>query len=281
MMRRIESLLVHAVLIAAVVFAVYPLLWLITLAFAGTPDLTSAQALPIPRDLSLHNYRLLFSGGEPNGSSLFFGQLLNSLLVSAATALLSVAVATPAAYALARMRFPGKEPGVRTLMATQMFPAVAAALPLYLLLEVLHLLDTRTGLVLVYATTSVPFAIFQLRGAIEGIPIELEEAAWVDGATRFQGFVKVILPAARPAIAVTALFAFMSAWNEFVLAATILSKKSAFTLPVVLQGYVGEHSAAWGVFAAGALFVSVPVMVLFYFLQRELVSGITAGGVKG
>lgn len=281
MMRRIESFLVHAVLLAAVGFAVYPLLWLITLAFAGSPDLTSSQALPIPHDLSLQNFRLLFGSGEPSGTSLFLGQLVNSLLVSAATALLSVAVATPAAYALARMRFPGKETGVRTLMATQMFPAVAAALPLYLLLEVLHLLDTRTGLVLVYATTSVPFAIFQLRGAIEGIPIELEEAAWVDGATRFQGFLKVVLPAARPAIAVTALFAFMSAWNEFVLAATILSKKSAFTLPVVLQGYVGEHSASWGVFAAGALFVSLPVMVLFYFLQRELVSGITAGGVKG
>ncbi|MFO0666837.1 MAG: ABC transporter permease subunit [Polyangiaceae bacterium] len=281
MMRKLESLFVHAVLIAAVVFAVYPLLWLITLAFSKSPDLTSATALPVPRDVSLQNYRLLVGAGEAGGTSLFLGQLGNSLLVSAATALLSVAVATPAAYALARMRFPGKEAGTRTLLATQMFPAVAAALPLYLLLEVLHLLDTRTGLVLVYATTSVPFAIFQLRGAIEGIPIELEEAAWVDGATRFQGFVKVILPTARPAIAVTALFAFMSAWNEFVLAATILSKKTAFTLPVVLQGYVGEHSAAWGVFAAGALLVSVPVMILFYFLQRELVSGVTAGGVKG
>jgi arabinogalactan oligomer/maltooligosaccharide transport system permease protein len=133
----------------------------------------------------------------------------------------------------------------------------------------------------VYASTAVPFAIFQLRGAFQSIPVDLEEAAMVDGATRAQAFTKVVLPAARPAIAVTALFAFMSAWNEFILAATLLSRESAFTLPVVLQRYVGEHDAAWGPFAAGAILVSVPVMALFYVAQRQLVAGLTAGGVKG
>jgi arabinogalactan oligomer/maltooligosaccharide transport system permease protein len=162
-----------------------------------------------------------------------------------------------------------------------MFPTVASAVPLYLLLEALHLLDSRAGLVLVYASTAVPFAIFQLRGAFQSIPIDLEEAAMVDGATRTEAFWKVVLPAARPAIAVTALFAFMSAWNEFILAATLLSRESAFTLPVVLQRYVGEHDAQWGPFAAGAILVSVPVMALFYVAQRQLVAGLTAGGVKG
>jgi arabinogalactan oligomer/maltooligosaccharide transport system permease protein len=162
-----------------------------------------------------------------------------------------------------------------------MFPTVASAVPLYIILESLQLLDTKTGLVLVYASTAVPFAIFQLRGAFAAIPIDIEEAAMVDGATRAQAFLKVVLPAARPAMAVTALFAFMSAWNEFILAATLLSKEDAFTLPVVLQRYVGEHGAAWGPFAAGAILVSVPVMALFYLAQRQLVSGLTAGGVKG
>jgi arabinogalactan oligomer/maltooligosaccharide transport system permease protein len=133
----------------------------------------------------------------------------------------------------------------------------------------------------VYAATAVPFAIFQLRGAFQAIPVDLEEAAMVDGATRVQAFLKVALPAARPAIAVTALFAFMSAWNEFILAATLLGRESAFTLPVVLQSYVGEFSTDWGAFAAGAILVSVPVMALFYLAQRQLVSGLTAGGVKG
>jgi arabinogalactan oligomer/maltooligosaccharide transport system permease protein len=170
---------------------------------------------------------------------------------------------------------------VRTLLATQMFPTVASAVPLYLLLDALGLLDSRMGLVLVYATTAVPFAIFQLRGAFESVPVDLEEAAMVDGASRFEAFVRVVLPAARPAIAVTGLFAFMSAWNEFILAATLLSRKTAYTLPVVLQHYVGEHDAAWGAFAAGAIIVSAPVMVLFYIAQRQLISGLTAGGVKG
>jgi arabinogalactan oligomer/maltooligosaccharide transport system permease protein len=146
---------------------------------------------------------------------------------------------------------------------------------------VLHLLDTRMGLVLVYATTAVPFAVFQLRGAFESIPKDLEEAAMVDGATRFVAFVRVVLPAARPALAITALFAFMSAWNEFILAATFLSREEAFTLPVALQRFVGEYDAEWGKFAAGAIVVSVPVMAIFYALQRNLVGGLTSGGVKG
>jgi len=170
---------------------------------------------------------------------------------------------------------------VAALLGTQMFPAVASAVPLYILLDALGLLNSRTGLVLCYAATAVPFAIFQLRAAFEAIPIDLEEAAMVDGATRFQAFVRVVLPAARPAIAVTALFAFMSAYNEFILAATLLGREEMYTLPVVLQRYIGEHEANYAAFAAGALIVSVPVMALFYWAQRHLVAGLTAGAVKG
>jgi arabinogalactan oligomer/maltooligosaccharide transport system permease protein len=158
---------------------------------------------------------------------------------------------------------------------------VAAAIPLYLMLDALGLIDTLSGLILVYATSAVPFAIFQLRGAFDGIPKDLEEAAMVDGASRVGAFVRVVLPAARPALAITTLFAFMTAWNEFILAATFMTREETFTLPVVLQRYVGEYEARWGLFAAGAIVVSIPVMALFYVLQRHLVSGLTAGGVKG
>jgi arabinogalactan oligomer/maltooligosaccharide transport system permease protein len=274
-----ERVLVNAVVLAGIVFAIYPLLWVISTALSPSGIAESGgggNALPIPRQISFTNFMALGKHGW-----LFALQISNSLIVALATALTSVAIATPAAWALARFRFVGKETGIRGLLATQMFPTVASAVPLYLLLEALHLLDSRAGLVLVYASTAVPFAIFQLRGAFEAIPVDLEEAAMVDGATRFQAFVRVALPAARPAIAVTALFAFMTAWNEFIMAATLLSRQSAYTLPVVLQSYVTEHRTEWGPFAAGAIIVSIPVMALFYVAQRQLVSGLTAGGVKG
>jgi arabinogalactan oligomer/maltooligosaccharide transport system permease protein len=279
--RAIESVAVHALVIAAVLFATYPVLWVVALALTPGGLGANAGILPVPRHASLDNFALVLGAGDRSRTWLFLTQTANSIVVSLATAAAAVAIATPAAYALARFPFVGARASMRTLLATQMFPAVASAVPLYLLLDALHLLDSQAGLILVYASTAVPFAIFQLRGAFLAIPVDIEEAAMVDGATRAQAFWHVVLPAARPAIAVTALFAFMSAWNEFILAATLLSRESAFTLPVVLQRYVGEHDAAWGAFAAGAIVVSVPVMALFYVAQRQLVSGLTAGGVKG
>lgn len=281
MKKQLAAFAVHFAIWLAVLFAVYPVLWVVSLAFSGDGGAPEPRVVPLPAHPGFGNFRAFLGLAEEGGVALFLTQLGNSLLVSLATAAVAIVIATPAAYALARMPFVGKRSAMRVLLATQMFPAVASAVPLYLLLETLHLLDSRAGLVLVYATTAIPFAIFQLRGTIETIPVDLEEAAMVDGATRLQAFVKVVLPAARPAIAVTALFAFMSAWNEFILAATLLSRKSAFTLPIVLQSYVGEHAASWGTFAAGALLVSAPVMALFYLVQRQLVAGLTAGGVKG
>jgi arabinogalactan oligomer/maltooligosaccharide transport system permease protein len=282
--KRLEALAAHVVLVTACAFAVYPLLWVITLALSPTGPGAEARLLPIVSAPSLDNFKAVVgwnAPGDGGGVWLFARQLANSLIVSLSTAFVAIAVATPTAYALARFPFVGSKSGLRALLATQMFPTVASAVPLYLLLDALHLLDSRGGLVLVYASTAVPFAIFQLRGSFLAIPVDIEEAAMVDGATRARAFFLVVLPAARPAIAVTALFAFMSAWNEFILAATLLSKKSAYTLPVVIQSYVQEQSTSWGPFAAGAILVSVPVMALFYVAQRQLVSGLTQGGVKG
>ena len=273
------SFFVHLMLIAAVAFALYPVLWVVTLALSPT-DAPEASAVPFPADPSLVHFEAVL-GLAGDGGRLFVRQLANSLIIALSTALVAIAVATPAAYALARFDFVGARAGTRALLATQMFPGVAAAIPLYLILDAVGLLDSAAGLILVYATSAVPFAIFQLRGAFEGIPRELEEAAMVDGASRFGAFARVVLPAARPALAITGLFAFMTAWNEFILAATFLDSEEQYTLPVVLQRYVGEYDAQWGAFAAGAILVSVPVMALFYALQKALVGGLTAGGVKG
>lgn len=278
-----ESAACHVFLVLGVAFALYPVLWVIALAFSGTQTPT-ARVVPVPDAPTLAHLEAVVGATRKaaDGEFWLFGrQLGNSLVVSLATACVGVLIAIPTAYALARFRFLGKDLGVRTLLASQMFPAVASAIPLYLILNYLGLLNSRTGLVVCYASTSVPFSIFQLRAAFEAIPVDLEEAAMVDGATRFSAFVRVVLPAARPAIAVTALFAFMGAYNEFILAATLLDKEEMFTLPVMLQRFIGEYDAQWEKFAAGALVVSVPVMALFYVAQRHLVAGLTAGGVKG
>lgn len=286
MKRRIsaaESIAVHVAIGLAVAFALYPVLWVVTLAFSSVMP-AEPGILPIPEEPTLRHFAAVVTTtkGAPGAEIWLFGrQLANSILVALATAAVGVAIAIPTAYALARFEFVGKDQGVRALLATQMFPTVASAVPLYLLLNALGLLNSRTGLILCYASTSVPFAIFQLRGAFASIPVDLEEAAMVDGATRFGAFVRVVLPAARPAIAVTALFAFMSAYNEYILAATLLGREEMFTVPVVLQRYIGEYDAQWQSFAAGALVVSIPVMALFYLAQRHLVSGLTSGGVKG
>jgi len=281
--RVLERVAVHALLLGAVAFALYPVLWVIALALSGTPA-PEATALPMPLDPTLSHFESVAGASKttPDGEVWLFGrQLLNSLVVALATAGVGIGIALPAAYALARFEFFGKASGMAALLMTQMFPAVASAIPLYLILDALSLLNSRTGLVLCYASTSVPFAIFQLRAAFEAIPVELEEAAMVDGATRWQAFTKVVLPVARPTIAVTALFAFMSAYNEFILAATLLDDESMYTLPVMLQRFIGEYDAQWEKFAAGAIMVSVPVMALFYLAQRHLVAGLASGGVKG
>jgi arabinogalactan oligomer/maltooligosaccharide transport system permease protein len=280
----LESVASHAALCLAVAFALYPVLWVVARAFSGGEQV-GAQAIPLVHDPTLAHVRAVIQSTQklPDGTEawLFGRQLANSVIVSIATAVTGVLIAIPTAYALARFRFAGKERGLAALLATQMVPTVASLIPLYILLEKLHLLNSRTGLVLCYASTSVPFAIFQLRAAFEAIPVDLEEAAMVDGATRFGAFLRVVLPAARPAIAVTALFAFMSAYNEFILAATLLGREEMFTVPVVLQRYIGEYDQRWDLFSAGALLVSVPVMALFYVAQKNIVAGLTAGGVKG
>lgn len=282
--RLLESIAAHAVILAAVAFSLYPVLWVVSLAFSGETTL-EPRVLPVPVDPSFDNMREVVGSSyeQPDGSEvwLFGRQLANSIIVSITTAVVGVAIAIPTAYAFARFEFLGKRGGMRLLLATQMFPAVASAVPLFLILESLELLNTRTGLVLCYASTSVPFAVFQLRSAFEAIPEDLEEAAMVDGATRLQAFIRVVLPVARPAIAVTFLFAFMTAYNEFILAATLLNDETAFTLPVALQRFIGEYDARWDLFAAGAIVVSLPVMLLFYQVQRHMVAGLGAGGVKG
>lgn len=270
----------HLVLMLATMAALYPVLWVLKMALAPGQAFDN-DPNPFPKQVSWEHFVEVTGTTTADGSWLFGRQLFNSVAVAGATTIVGLLFATTAAYAFSRFRFPGREAGLTAFLLTQIFPGVVMLIPLYILLDTLGLLNSLVGLVLVYSTTSVPFSTWMLKGYFDTIPKELEEAARIDGASSWFIFSRIILPLARPALAVTALFSFMTAWNEFILAATLMNDAAAFTLPVALQRYVGEYQTDWGSFAAGAVLVSVPVMALFYALQKQLVGGLTAGAVKG
>ncbi len=272
-------LLMHLGLIVAVAVVLYPVILVCKTAFAPGSQL-GLTASPIPDGISTEHFRDLF-GQEAGGELLFLRHAANSLIVAILTTIVGVALSTTAAYALSRFRFPGRKAGLSMFLVVQMFPATLLLLPLYVILNNLGLLNSIAGLVLVYATTAIPFCVWTLKGYFDSLPRELEEAARIDGASQWMIFRKIILPLARPGIAVTALFSFMTAWNEFIMASTFMTNQNRYTLPVLIQQSVTEHTADYGLFAAGAVVTSIPVMIAFYVLQRYLVGGLTAGAVKG
>ncbi|MCB9794865.1 MAG: sugar ABC transporter permease [Alphaproteobacteria bacterium] len=276
----IKLVLAHLTLVVVTLAALYPVLWVVKMAL--TPGQAfSMDPSPIPTEVTLQNFVDVVSTTDSSGAWLFGRQLANSLFVSVVTSVIGIGLAATAGYAMSRWAFPGRDTGMSLFLITQMFPGVVMAIPLYILLDEAGMLDSMLGLALVYSTTSVPFCTWNLKGYFDTIPIDLEEAALMDGASRWTIFTRIILPLSKPALVVTGLFSFMTAWNEFILAATFMSDERAFTLPVVLQSYVGDFGTEWGRFAAGAILVSIPVMALFFALQRYLVEGLTAGSVKG
>jgi len=272
--------LTYGALLVVTAAVLYPVLLVCKKAFEPGRQF-ALSASPLPSAVTLDHFSDLVGARGPHGELLFLRHALNSAIVALATTVVGVLLSCTAAYALSRFRFPGRRAGLTTFLVVQMFPASMLLLPLYVLLDQLHLLNSLAGLVLVYTTTAIPFCVWTLKGYFDSLPRELEEAARIDGAGPWRIFFRIILPLARPGIAVTALFSFMTAWNEFIMASTFMTDESKYTLPVLIQSSVGQFSSDWGLFAAGAVVTSIPVMVLFYALQKYLVGGLTAGAVKG
>jgi arabinogalactan oligomer/maltooligosaccharide transport system permease protein len=270
----------HLAIVVLVAIVLYPVMMVCKKAIEPGRQF-ALSASPVPTDVTGDHFAELFTSRGPNGELLFLHHAINSIAVALLTTIVGVALSCTAAYALSRFRFPGRKVGLTMFLVVQMFPATLLLLPLYVILDKLGLLNSISGLVLVYSTTAIPFCVWTLKGYFDSLPRELEEAARIDGASSWMIFRKIMLPLARPGLAVTGLFSFMTAWNEFIMASTFMTDQRRYTLPVLIQSSVTEFSADWGLFAAGAVVTSIPVMVAFYVLQRYLVGGLTAGAVKG
>ncbi|MFJ8297695.1 carbohydrate ABC transporter permease [Streptomyces sp. NPDC094447] len=265
----------YAALLAYLVFLAFPFLWLVSTAFKPAPELASLHPTWIPKDPTLGNFRQAFDE-QP-----LLGAAGNSLVAAVAAAVTAVAVATPLAYATARHRGRLSSAATGWVVISQAFPFVLVIIPLFLILKHLHLVNSVVGLVLVYVVWSLPFALWMLTGYVRAVPVELEEAAAVDGAGRLRTLVSVTAPLLAPGVVATALFAFVTAWNEFFFALVLLKTPEKQTLPVVLTHFLGAEGVAdLGPLAAAAFLATLPSLVVFALLQRRITGGTLAGAVK-
>ena len=265
----------YAVLLIFTAVAVYPILQVLTISLRPSDKLLSTSLEIIPENATLDNYVSLFRDRP------FLRWIWNSTFVSLVVTLTGVALASMTGYAFSRFQFIGKKIGLLSLLTTQMFPATMLLLPLYIMLIKLGLINTYLGVMVIYAATALPFTIWTMKGYYDTIPYSLEEAARIDGCNQFQAFGRVILPLAAPALVITALFAFMTAWSEYLVAAQILQDSDLWTLPLGLKSFESNMSTEWGLYGAASLIVTIPVVVLFLMLSKYLVSGLTLGSVKG
>ncbi|GAA2534660.1 sugar ABC transporter permease [Winogradskya humida] len=270
---RAASIAYHAVMITASAAAIFPVLWILYMSF-GDAD---AWANPgeILSNPVLSNYANVLR--QPDG---FPTWLANSLILAAGTTVVGVLIAASAGYALSRMRFPGHGPLMWSFLITQMFPVAILIVPLYNILSALHLINTYAGLVLTYCTISVPFCAWMLRGYFDTIPAEIDEAGRLDGLSPFGTFWRLVVPLAKPGLAVTAFYTFLTAWGEVAYATQFMTTPDKYTLAVGLQTYVGQFKAEWGAMTAASVMISMVAAAVFFLVQRHLVSGLTAGAGK-
>jgi ABC-type glycerol-3-phosphate transport system permease component len=261
--------------LAVVLLAIaFPLYWMIVSSFTPEARLFQAPEL-VPRGLVLEHYRALFSQRD------FWIPIRNSLVVAGTTTALCVTLGVLSAYALARLRFPGKAPLLALVLAVGMFPQISVVSPLYLLLRELRLINTYPGLVLPYMTFAMPLAVWLLVGVFRQLPHELEEAALVDGASRLRILREVVLPLALPGVAATAILTFLYCWNEFLFALSFTLGPDRYTVPVAIALFRGRYQVPWGQILAAAVVATAPVALVVLALQRRIVQGLTAGAVKG
>lgn len=260
-------------------YTALPMVWMLLTSIKSG---FAAMAIPPewwPNEPTLASYRNLLDPQNSVGRD-FLTFFWNSLIVSTLTTVLSVLVAVPAAYAFSRFSFPGRQFLFFSVLLRNMFPAVIFLVPLFILMRFLGLVNTHGSLVLTYMTFGLPLAIWLLKGFYDNIPVQLEQAARIDGATRFQAFLLIVMPLSVPGIIATAIYSFIGAWNEYIYAYTFISRNDQLTLPVGVQRFFSENTTDFPGLMAASFMMSVPVVILFLLLQRYFVRALTEGAVK-
>ena len=271
---RAASVALHATLVLACVVALFPIVWVVLSSFKPGVWVNSSD-LSLVKEPTLANYRYVLT------QTRFPTWMLNSVMVAAAATVIGVILAATTGYALSRFNFPGRRSLLLVFLVTQMFPVAVLIVPIYVIMARLGLINTLASLVLAYLTIAVPFCAWMLKGFFDTVPTSLDEAAGMDGCGPFTTFWRVILPLARPGIAVTAFFNFLTAWGEVAYASAFIQTSNRFTLAYGMQQFVPRYNPQWEYLTASAVLVTIPAAVVFFFAQRHLVSGLTAGATKG
>lgn len=269
------KVLTYATLWAAFVWSVFPFYWMIATSIRGKDEIFQRPPSLVPHAVTFQNYVDLLVGAQ------FWRFAMNSLVLTISVTVISVLISVTAGYAMARHRFKGSVMLPLFMLYGQMFPPVLLLIPFYVQLRFLGWLDSLYGLIPVYLSYMLPLCVWLMRGFFSQVPFSLEDAARMDGCTRWQAFWKVILPMARPGIVAVATWVMIHTWNEFLYASTFILSEKKRTLPLGLSGLIGQYTTDWGVLMAGGVITAAPILIVFFFLQRHLVSGVGGGAVKG
>jgi len=273
-LRFLRSLPGHILLAALLLFLLFPFYWTFVTSIKPQKELYGSVVTYWPISPTFESYRKLFL--EYN----FVKPMLNSLLVASLTSAISLTVSLLAAYAFSRYRFKGRKFFMTVFLTNNMFPTVLLLIPLFAIMRKAGILYTPVALILSYTTFTIPFSIWLLNGYLDDLPRSLEEAAMIDGANRAQAFLKIILPMLMPCVVATGAYVFMTAWNEYTFA-VMFTNEGNRTIPVALKNFIGQLGVEWGMLTAGGIITIIPVCIMFFFAQKRLVEGLTAGAVKG
>jgi arabinogalactan oligomer/maltooligosaccharide transport system permease protein len=272
----LKRLWIHGILILASLIAAFPVVRVLSVALRPGDHLLEREFSLIPDGATWEAFGHVLTGTS------FTQWLFNSLVITIGTSTVGLLFAATSAYAFSRYRFPGRGVGLTALLATQLIPATMLLVPIFVLAVQLDLIGTYRGLVIAYSVTTVPFSIWILKGYYDTVPIELEEAARIDGASQLGAFWRILLPLSAPALAIVFLFNFLSAWNEFVLARVLIgSSTELFTWPLGILRFQAQFQTQWADLSAASILVSIPIVALFLYSSKWLISGVTLGGVKG